>query len=122
MNSKQRRTDRVNPVFLRAIGRMSLASCDLEAQRARLEAGSEALSSWSAFADQLIEGAQAVREGACASNFAGNTIALVRQGTRVPVDVDYVDRLSDKIQHHVRVGQAIGIGESDERSAPVLTA
>lgn len=113
--------DRVDGVFLRAIGRLSLASFELAAIRVESDATHSGRAAWNEFADHLADAAEAVREGACGSSFPGNTIAILRHGVRVPVDVDYVDRLAEKIDRHIRVGRALGVDEP-ETSGVTLSA
>lgn len=104
-------TDRVDGVLLRSLGRLSLATWDLAAVRCGSLGSTGGASAWKEFADHLADAADAVREGACGSSYAGNTIAVLRHGVRVPVDVDYIDRLSEKIDRHVRVGRALGVAD-----------
>jgi len=104
--------ERVNSVFIKAIGSLALASYDLQSLRAaRIESAES--ETWDQFARHLLGSSLAVVEGAAGSQFAGNTITVRRDGSLVPVGPDHVDKLTTRIRQHVRVGIAMGIGERE---------
>lgn len=112
------RDDRISGVFLRAIGALAIATRELEQLRT---ADVSENASWHEFAEHLLQSSQAVVEGASGTTFAGNTIAILREGVRVPIELDYIERLSIKIQRHVRVGRALGLTERDEQADDSLS-
>ena len=105
--------DHGNPVFLRSIGALVLASYELDALRASAASADDA---WHEFAEHLHQSVEGVLEGAAGSNFPGNTISIVRDGVHVAVDEHFIDKLTEKIHRHVRVGHALGVDETQSDS------
>lgn len=106
------REERLNTPFLRSIGALSIATFELRLLTpSAAEAVEPGLKAWTEFADHLLAAAHSVVEGACGSTFPGNTISIRRDGVQIAVDPDYVDRLTDKIHRHVKIGHALGAGE-----------
>jgi hypothetical protein len=108
------RDDHVNSVFLRAIGALALASHELDQLR---HSGAAVDDAWHEFAAHLAQGAGAVMDGAAGSSFPGNTISILRDGVHVAVDEQFIEKLTDKIRRHVRVGRALGLAETDTTDA-----
>jgi hypothetical protein len=106
--------DRVNTVFLRAIGALSLASHELD----RLRASGAGDDAWHEFADHLHRSVEGVLDGAAGSTFPGNTISILRDGVHVAVDEHFIDKLTDKVHRHVKVGLLLGVDESQADTIP----
>lgn len=105
--------DRVNVVFLRALGCLAMASHELQTLRSQAQPVAE-FEQWSTFADGLLESSRSIMAGACGSQFAGNTIAVLRQGVSVPVGPDHVDRLTERLRRHTTTGRLLGVEGADD--------
>jgi hypothetical protein len=106
------REERLNTPFLRSIGALSIASFELRMLTpSAAETVEPGLKAWTEFADHLLATAHAVMEGACGSTFPGNTISIRRDGVQVAVDPEYLDKLTEKMHRHVKIGHALGAGE-----------
>jgi hypothetical protein len=102
------RDDRINSVFLRSIGRITLACWELREIRDSGDLHDNA--PWVEFADHLIHSCDAIVEGAVSSTLAGNTISILRDGVRIAVDEQHIDKVAEKVQRHIQVARALGAG------------
>jgi hypothetical protein len=108
------REERLNTPFIRAIGCLAMASFELQLlMPAAGETAEQSRRSWGEFAEHLLANSTAVMEGACGSTFPGNTISIVRDGVQVAVEVDYIEKLTERMRRHVKIGHALGVGDEE---------
>jgi hypothetical protein len=106
------REERLNTPFLRSIGALSIASFELRLLApAADETVEQGLAPWTEFTHHLLTSAHAIMEGACGSTFPGNTIAIRRDGVQLAIEPEYIDKLTERMHRHAKIGRALGAGD-----------